>query len=469
MNRVMRGARAMLMGLALAAMSSWATAQEPAQVSAQEPTPVQQITNLDQLLQSVKEEQRRQAQQNRQREQEFLRDKQRQQVLLNEARREFERRQQENQPLLQVTESNAAEIARLEKELEEVVRDMGDLSSTFREFAGDFAAVLQESMISVQFPERNGQLRALADATSQPGIEEIQNLWLLLQEEMTEASTTALFEGPVVSADGTTQPRQVLRVGPFSAFSDGDFLRYVPETGELLVLSRQPAAHYRSAARDFAAAGDSVAPITVDPTRGSLLGMLSYTPSLRERIDQGGVIALIIIALGILGVLLTLWRGLYLSVVYLRIRRQLGDVDTPRRTNPLGRVLAAVEGVSLDEEELLQLKLDEAVLAEMPALERGNGVIKLLAATSPLLGLLGTVTGMILTFQAISLFGTGDPKLMAGGISQALVTTVLGLVVAIPLLFGHSVIAYMSRAMIQRLDEQCAGVLARTAETREPQ
>jgi biopolymer transport protein ExbB len=195
--------------------------------------------------------------------------------------------------------------------------------------------------------------------------------------------------------------------------------------------------------------------------------MLSYTPSVRERIDQGGVIALIIIALGAVGVLLTLWRGLYLSLVYLRIRSQLNHLDHPRPGNPLGRVLKAVEGVSLDEEELLQLKLDEAVLAEMPALERGNGVIKLLAATSPLLGLLGTVTGMILTFQAISLFGTGDPKLMAGGISQALVTTVLGLVVAIPLLFSHSVIAYMSRAMIQRLDEQCAGVLARTAESRE--
>jgi len=118
----------------------------------------------------------------------------------------------------------------------------------------------------------------------------------------------------------------------------------------------------------------------------------------------------------------------------------------------------------MDEEELLQLKLDEAVLAEIPALERGNGLIKLLAATSPLLGLLGTVTGMILTFQAISLFGTGDPKLMAGGISQALVTTVLGLVVAIPLLFGHSLVNTMSRSMIQRLDEQCAGVLARNAD-----
>jgi biopolymer transport protein ExbB len=192
--------------------------------------------------------------------------------------------------------------------------------------------------------------------------------------------------------------------------------------------------------------------------------MLSFSPDLRERVEQGGTIGAIIIAIGVLGLLLTLWRTAYLLRVSRAIRAQLARVDSPRDSNPLGRVLLAVEGIALDEDELLQLKLDEAVLAEIPALERGNGLIKLFAATSPLLGLLGTVTGMILTFQAISLFGTGDPKLMAGGISQALVTTVLGLVVAIPLLFGHSVVAYLSRSMIQRLDEQCAGVLARNAE-----
>jgi biopolymer transport protein ExbB len=195
--------------------------------------------------------------------------------------------------------------------------------------------------------------------------------------------------------------------------------------------------------------------------------MLSYTPSVRERIEQGGTIGMIIIALGALGIALASWRGLYLGTVYLRIKKQMDNLQAPTASNPLGRVLRSVQGVDLDNEELLQLRLDEAVLAEMPALERGNGVIKLLAATSPLLGLLGTVTGMILTFQAISLFGTGDPKLMAGGISQALVTTVLGLVVAIPLLFSHSVVAYLARSMIQRLDEQCAGVLARSAEEAE--
>jgi len=320
-------------------------------------------------------------------------------------------------------------------------------------------------MISTQLPDRAGQVEMQAAIDGQPSIDDIDALWLAVQEEMTQAGRIARFEAPVVTVDGRTEARGVLRVGPFSAYAGGDFLRYVPETGELLVLSRQPASRLCEAAQRFeAATAGQVEPITVDPTRGSLLGMLSYSPDLRERIEQGGTIGLIILFLGAFGLLLALWRISYLGFTWLRIRRQLREVGSPRPSNPLGRVLAAVAGIPLAEEELLELKLDEAVLAEIPALERGNGLIKLLAATSPLLGLLGTVTGMILTFQAISLFGTGDPKLMAGGISQALVTTVLGLVVAIPLLFGHSVIAALSRSIIQCLDEQCAGVLARSAE-----
>ena len=242
----------------------------------------QQITNLDQLLQAVRDEQRRQREVNRKREQQFLQDKRRQQALLEEARRDFDRRQQENQPLIKVTENNAEEIARLEQQLQDVVEDMGDLSSAFREFSGDFAAVLQESMITVQLPQRADALRELANTRGQPSIEEIQALWLFLQEEMTEAGKVTLFEAPVVSADGSARARQVLRVGTFSAFADGDFLRYVPETSELLVLTRQPAARFRSAASEFASASSGLASITVDPTRGSLLGILGLLLGFRD-------------------------------------------------------------------------------------------------------------------------------------------------------------------------------------------
>ncbi len=330
------------------------------QLAAQAPAvPDQQITDLDQLLQVVRQEQKAQRELNRQREQKFLQDRKNQQALLEQARRDFERRQRENQPLVARTEANAAEIARLEKQLESVVQDMGDLSTGFREFAGDFAAVLQESMISTQFPDRAERLQTLAANRSQPGIEDIESLWLLVQEEMTEAGKVAQFPAAVVRADGSAQQQQVLRVGTFSAFAEGEFLRYIPETGELLVLSRQPAAHLRADAREFPEAGKP-APITVDPTRGSLLGMLSYTPDLRERIDQGGTIALIIIILGIVGLLMAAWRGVYLALVYQRISSQQRNLASPSRSNPLGRVMLAAEGVSLEEEELLQLKLDEA-------------------------------------------------------------------------------------------------------------
>jgi biopolymer transport protein ExbB len=434
---------------------------------AQEQSAPPQITNLNELLQTVREQQREQRERNAQREQRFLRDKQEQQALLAKARADFERTKNENQPLAAVTESNTAQIKLLQEQLQAESLELGDLAATFREFSGDFSAVLQDSMISAQFPERREKMQILAAADTLPSIDDIQSLWVLLQEEMTEAARITRFDSQVVHSDGTASARPVLRIGTFSAFSEGDFLRFVPETGELLVLSRQPASRYRNAAREFALHPGEITAITVDPSRGNLLGMLSYTPNLRERIEQGGMIGYITIALGIFGLAIAAWRGLYLGVQYLRIRKQLLHLASPRATNPLGRVLQSVQGVDLNDDELLQLKLDEAVLAELPALERGNNVLKLLAATAPLLGLLGTVTGMILTFQAISLFGSGDPKLMAGGISQALVTTVIGLVVAIPLLFCHSVIAYLSRTMVQRLDEQCAGVLARSAEQRE--
>ncbi|MEE4218703.1 MAG: hypothetical protein V2I48_13900, partial [Xanthomonadales bacterium] len=249
-----------------------------------------QITSLDQLLQVVREQQQRQRQLNAEREREFIRDKQRQEQLLVQARRDFERRQLENQPLVAVTEKNKGEIASLERELKQLVQEMGDLSTTFHEFAGDFSAVLQESMITAQLPERSEQLQALAASRGQPTIAEIEALWLYLQEEMTEAGKVAVFQAPVVAADGTAQSRQVLRIGTFSAYSDGEFLRYVPETGELLLLSRQPPARLRAEARHFIEQPTGVAPVVVDPTRGNLLGMLAFSPSLRERIEQGGSI-----------------------------------------------------------------------------------------------------------------------------------------------------------------------------------
>ena len=426
--------------------------------------------SLDQLLQTVKDNRQQEAQLNKQREQTFVQQKNRQKAILAEAKKKFEQSQKHNNPLKKQTIENAERIKRAKQTLLEKKQDMGDIFSIYTEMTGDFSAALQDSMVTTQKPGRNEQLTSLMQTAQLATIQDLEALWLLVQEEMTESGKIARYESPVVTRDGHVETQSILRVGTFTASSNGEFLRYVPETGELLELNRQPSSRYGREAAEFEASRGELLPIVVDPTGGSLLGMMSYVPTLQERVEQGGVIGFIIIGLGGLGLLITLWRILYLSLIHLSMRRQLTQLEAPSRKNPLGRILLSakgfIEGGLNDDSDRIQYKLDEAVLAEIPSLERSHNLIKLLAAMSPLLGLLGTVTGMIVTFQAISLFGSGDPKLMASGISQALVTTVLGLVMAIPLLFGHSLVSSLSGNMIQRLDEQSAGIMARLMETK---
>jgi biopolymer transport protein ExbB len=426
-----------------------------------------EITNLDQLLNAVRQQQRSERDIERQRERDFLRYKNKQKSLLEQAKRNFDIAQKHNNPLQKITELNAQEIIDLQQKLQQRTTEMGDVYSIFNEFTGDFAAVFNSSMTAIEFPNRSDQVNALLKNEALASIADMQSMWLLLQEDMTAASKIQQLMVPVVQTNGISELTSIVRAGTFTAFSDGEFLRYIAEVGELLALERQPASRYVATLNAFDVKNDGQL-LTIDPTGGSLLGLLSYSPSLRERIEQGGMIGKIILALGFLGLALTVWRLVYLSSIYMSIKSQQKRPEQAKDNNPLGRVIlsaqteftsTAITQGAQSELEALQLKLDEAVLLEVPNLERGHNFIKLLAAISPLLGLLGTVTGMIITFQAISLFGSGDPKLMASGISQALMTTVLGLVVAIPLLFGHSFLAALARTMIQRLDEQTAGII----------
>jgi biopolymer transport protein ExbB len=254
-------------------------------------------------------------------------------------------------------------------------------------------------------------------------------------------------------------------VGSFTAINQaGHYLEYLPENGMLAELPRQPANRYRELAQAYASRNNGLSPIAIDPSRGAVLGLLVQSPEVMERLQQGGFIGYLILALGALGAVVALVRLVHLGLVGKRIERQQAEPQSPKEDNPLGRIMSVAMGISGNDAEVLQGRLDEAILKEVPALERGRNLIKLLAAVAPLLGLLGTVTGMIATFQSISLFGTGDPKLMAGGISQALVTTMLGLSAAIPLLFLHSLVHSRSRTLVQVLDEQSAGLIAQQVE-----
>lgn len=424
----------------------------------------QPINDLDQLLAKVRAEHDKERELNRQREAEFLKERNQQQALLEKARTAYYLAQAKNNPAKMQVEANDAEIAKLRKELQQSVADMGDVFSIYRQFATDFATVMDESQTGAQFPTRADELKKINSVDALPSIDDMERLWYLVQQEMTESGKVAAYHGKVVAASGEGREADILRVGTFSAFSDGEFLRYVPETSEFVAPDKQPGRNFLRMAKAFSSSDGQIMQVPVDPTRGSLLGMLARTPDIRERVIQGGIVGYLTISVGIVGLLVTLYRVLYLLLLRRSVLRQIAASESPSDKNPLGRIMLSVKSVAADDEETIQYKLDEAILKEIPQMEFGHNIIKLFAAIAPMLGLLGTVTGMIKTFEAISLFGGGDPKLMAAGISEALVCTVLGLLVAVPLLFGHNIVTVLAKSLIQRLDEQSAGILARNME-----
>ena len=416
--------------------------------------------SFDELLDRVRSDAATRSADNAAREQRFLSSRDEQQALLNEARGDLGQENARSDRLKQQFDTNELDLGELSETLRVRIGNMGELFGVVRQVAGDAKGIVDTSLVSAELPGRSDLANRLAQTRGLPSIQDLTDLYVLLLEEMAESGKVVRFDADVIGAEGRASAREVVRVGVFNVISGDEFLQYIPESTSLQVLARQPAGRFRSLAAGLSDATSGTVPMAVDPSRGAILGLLIQAPSLAERIQQGGLVGYVIIVLGLLGVLVAIERMLSLARASRGIRAQL-KTSKADPGNALGRILAVYERNRSVDFETLELKLDEAILREAPVLERWQGWIKVLAAVAPLLGLLGTVVGMINTFQAITLFGTGDPKLMAGGISQALVTTVLGLVVAIPLVLLHSLVASRSKTLVEILEEQSAGIIAR--------
>ncbi|HID45214.1 MAG TPA: MotA/TolQ/ExbB proton channel family protein [Chromatiaceae bacterium] len=420
--------------------------------------------SLDSLLKQVKQAKAEEARMNKKREAEFLKDKNKQAQLLANAKARLAAEKARGESLKQQFDENEQKLAEAEETLERRQGNLGELFGVVRQVAGDVAGVLDASLVSSQYPGRSKVLVRMSNDKKLPSIPELEELWYEMQHEMTESGKVVRYQDSVVAVDGTESKQEVVRIGVFNSVSDGKFLRYLPETDQLIVLPRQPARRFTEMAANLQKATTGIVPMAVDPSRGSILSLLVQAPDLKERVAQGKEVGYIIIGLAIFGFLLALYRLIALGIASLKVRSQLKHADTPKQNNSLGRVLLSWHNNKDADLETLERKVDEAVVKEVPKLQRGLSILKILAVIAPLLGLLGTVTGMIQTFQSITLFGTGDPKLMAGGISQALITTVLGLMAAIPLTFLHAIVSARSKALVQVLEEQSAGIIARHAE-----
>ncbi|GAB6057554.1 MotA/TolQ/ExbB proton channel family protein [Desulfonatronum parangueonense] len=426
------------------------------------PSPVfaQSATGLDALLEQIRQRAKAEEQVNQEREREFRADRDAARGRVARAREQVRAEEKRQEGLLATYEINETTLAELEAVLREEQGGLGEMFGVVRQSAGDVHAQFLSSLAMADRPRDLAFVRELADSRGLPSMTELEGFWMLLMEEMIGSARVEHFPSEVVSPDGTRRDQDVLRIGAFTAVADGLYLSHVQGRNQFLELPRQPqSSQLRLAAELEAASPGSVGLFALDPSRGAILAHLVQSPTLIERIKQGREIGVIILGLGLLGLTIFLVRFSVLTAIGRRVGRQLRSGE-PQDDNPLGRIMLQAQANTQSDPETLEIRLDEAVLRETPRLERGLTTIKILAAVAPLLGLLGTVVGMIETFQAITLFGTGDPQLMAGGISQALVTTALGLSVAIPLLFLHSLVAAKSRSLTMILEEQGAGLLA---------
>ena len=421
------------------------------------------IETMEQLLDSVRVDGRQTGAINDRREQKFLDARDQQQALLDRAMARLDREEQRSVRLQNEFEANEKILEDIGETLRIRLGNFGELFGVMRQVAGEVIATVRNSIVSLQYPNREHAIIGLVESTGVPSIEQMSKLTVVMLEEMTQAGKVDRFQKQVVLPGGSITDAEIVRVGVFNAITEDFFLKFIPDTTSLQVLARQPARRYRSMADDLFDLEKGYTTMAVDPSRGQILGLLIQAPGLWERIRQGGLVGYFIIFIGLLGAVLSVWRLRILRGEGRAINLQL-VTDKISTDNPLGRILSVYDDNETIDPESLELKIDEAILREVPQLEKYHSIVKVFAAIAPLLGLLGTVVGMIVTFQALTLFGTGDPKLMAGGISQALVTTMLGLIVAIPLVFLHSILTSWSGTLIEILEEQSAGLIARHAE-----
>ena len=338
--------------------------------------------------------------------------------------------------LINKFDQNEKTLAELEEKLTLKLGNLGEMFGVVKQVSGQTRGEFKNSITNIDNPDRDLFLKNLAESKKLPDLSDISGLWVELVKEIRNAETIKVFKTNVLTADGNNDELEILRLGTFSITHEGLFLKHLIETNQVEFLPSQPAGVSKRKLKSLQTESDGIFTIDIDPTRGAILEKLIQKKTFFQRIADGGLVGYVIILLGLGGVALASERVYVLRNVLMKIKNQENN-DSVSDDNLLGMLINTANKNINESLDSLELILDEKIQSITPTIEVRVKAIKLIATVAPLLGLLGTVIGMIETFQAITLFGTGDPKLMAGGISQALVTTMLGLIVAAPLLFMH--------------------------------
>lgn len=417
------------------------------------------VTDIEQLLELVKDSATLRSSEDRKRLADFNKSKQKQAKLLADARWLLKKESNREKSLTKQFEDNDSQLSDLEEQLNLKIGTLGELFGVVRQLSGDAKSTYSQSLTNLEFPSRIDFLGNLAERKALPQVPELEQLWYELLNEMNASGKISKFRSEVLDTSGNASMQDIIRIGQFNAIADSNYLRFIPEEQSLEFLSKNPDGTRSSLKKMTNFENGDYVEFLIDPSRGSLLNLFLQNPSVLERINQGGIVAYIILIILFSGLGLGFFRFAFLFNSQKSLMEELesGSYKDGSPLKDINDVMSQKDKLNQDQ---LETKIEAILSSTGPMYEKSISTIKLLAAVAPLLGLLGTVIGMIGTFQAITLFGTGDPKLMAGGISQALVTTMLGLIAAVPLLFMHNQLDTRSREIIQIIEEEAIGKIA---------
>lgn len=368
----------------------------------------------------------------------------------------------ETKRLSETFSENENDLARLEEKLRLESGSLGELFGIVRLSAKELESELARSVTSVDSQSYNDVIKSIVSASMLPSIKQLEDLWAAFEEQIIAGSKIQPVEISYINGQGQTEKTNALRLGSFGLIGESGYIKWDGQKRLGFDYSKQPDSFPTLTSIAPILSGE-LTPVTLDPSRGIILEQLAHQPTLFERFQTAGIVGKIIVGLLVIGLLIALVRGTVLMKVRHQIKRQLKTPESPGN-NPLGRVLSVYIKDKDRTVEALELRLLEAVVDEQSELEKGLSMLKLFAALAPMLGLLGTVTGMIETFQVITQFGNGDPKIMADGISMALVTTVLGLITAMPILLAHNILSSQAETIRTILEKQGIALVAEQAE-----
>jgi len=469
-KQTIRVGGAALLLLALGATADRAHAQDqaadPAKPAATAPVDARDDASLDAVVRQMRAAREQAKQRLQSREQVFKARLDESKAQLSSAEQALAAAEAEGRRLEGVFDANKTELADKAELLKDKIGALKELFGVFQQNASDLIGAFNGSATSLQYPDRDVWLEGFANrmknASEVTSADDIKTLWFELLREINARGQIVRLSAPVFTPAGESSRREVVRLGGFSLITaqpSPAYLQWKAGQQRVETMVRQPVGPYGPQIERYLAGDQALSTVSLDPTGGTLIELLAEKPTVEERVDQGGLVGYMIIALGAVAFLLAASKLLDIAVISLRVGLQRRRMDQPKANNALGRLLLVYRDNAHADPETLEMRLHDRVAKETGRIQRFLVFLAIIAAVAPLMGLLGTVVGMINTFQAITLYGTGDPQTMAGGISQALITTVLGLVVAVPAVLLNAVVSARAKRVINRLRQQKALLL----------